>query len=217
MNTNNEIEKLEQELKLAKSKLLKQEWEAYLDKVKTFCCTLVNRVILCETTAGHYVMYKVTGFEEKYYADITGYYGQFGPERWIELTTEGYLRFTVCNEPTIQSLSSNQHKFIFNKGSRLNIAKLNFTSADMASCVFEAKEITKFGYTVYNEYKNSPSFDRALQALTTFAKVMPDNSFYEEAKRIYFKHVEDVKNFWLENEHQLDGLQPVGSIYQSIN
>ena len=211
---NDQIERLQKELRLAKSQALKETWEEYLDKVKGFCAALVNRVILCETTSGCYVMYKVTGYEEKYYVDRQGYYGQYGPERWIELTTQNYLRFQVSNNSTIQSQHPDQHKFIFKKGSRIDIAKLNFTSADKGC--FDVKQITKFGYTEYKEYNQSPNFDRALQNMMCFAKVMPDNSFYEEARRVYLKHVEDVKNFWLKNEQTLSNLQDVSSIYNSI-
>jgi len=217
-----DVVRLEKELAEAKKKELKQKWEVYLDKIKAFCKSLVGRVIVAHTANGRFYMYKVTGYKEQYYGDRQGAYGQWGPERWIELQTEGYLSYSVADDrgrwwrPGISSFDYNSHKFVFKKGTKVEIAKFDFTEGNISDFGYGGNDqrVYKIGYTEYDQYKEDPNYDRALSDLLTFAQIMPDDSVYEEGKKIYLTHVQQVKDFWIKNEPKFKNLDRLSTIYE---
>lgn len=219
----NTIRELELKLKEAKQQELKERWETYLDDVKSFCRKLVGRVVVTEGTSGSLSLLKITGYKEQYYIDVSGFYGQFGPERWIELETEGYIQFRMrsgkyadYSPGVLDRLEDcSAHHFIFKKGSRIDIAKLDFTNLNLDSGAHFTPHTIKFGHTEYKEYRDDPKYERALTNFMMFTRLMPDTSVYDRAVRLYFKQVQDLKDFWLDNSIKFDGLERVDTLFKT--
>jgi len=116
----------------------------------------------------------------------------------------------------ISSFDYNSHKFVFKKGTKVEIAKFDFTEGNISDFGYGGNDqrVYKIGYTEYDQYKEDPNYDRALSDLLTFAQIMPDDSVYEEGKKIYLTHVQQVKDFWIKNEPKFKNLDRLSTIYE---
>lgn len=217
----NTVKELELQLKEAKKQELKERWEAYLDKVKGICRLLVGQVLLKEGSAGTLGLVKITGYREQYYADVSGLRGERGPERWVELETEGYIQFRMrsgkyadCSPGVLDRIEDcSAHHFVFKKDSRIDIAKLDFSRLDINGSSLFTPHVIKFGHTEYEDYRVDPKYDRALANFMTGTKLMPDNSLYNQAVQLYLKQTQELKNFWLENSSKFKDLMPLDSLF----
>jgi hypothetical protein len=219
----NTVKELEAQLKEAKQQELKERWEVYLDEVKSFCRKLVGRVVVTEGTSRSLSLLKITGYKEQYYIDISGYYGQFGPERWLELETEGYIQFRMRRGkysdygPRVLDRieDCSVHNFVFKKGSRIDIAKLDFTNLSLDRGAPFTPHTIKFGHTEYNEYRYDPKYERALTNFMMFTRLMPDTSIYDRAVKLYLKQVDELAKFWLENSSEFNDLERVDTLFKA--
>lgn len=199
-----DIKELEKQLAAAKKQELYSKWETYLTKVKVKLDQLVGKSIINWYRNGAFTICKVTGVKEKYYIDEVGYNGQFSPKRWLEIEKTGFFDCRVADDrgvfyqPGISTGSYN-YEFTKVKNSKLIISKLDFQET---SCLADIQNSFKVGYTEYEKYSEDPSYDRALESITLFARIAPDG-MYEDAKTIYLEHVQKTKDFWVKFEDSI--------------
>lgn len=206
-----DIQELERNLAIAKAAKLRNSWISYLNKSKGFLECLVGRTFIRWYRNGRFVIFKVIGFEEKYYGDIEGMKGQNGPGRWFEITTTGHLDVSVQDDrgkyfdPGIDNINYANFEFIqapkkgFNKG-KILISKIDFKDK---TCAGDVQSVFIFGKGEYSENKQNPNYEAALMNFTMFLHEVPVQ-IYDEAKAIHDDNVQKTINFWEKNKSTIE-------------
>lgn len=211
------VEEIEKELLEAKKKELYNKWEIYLTNLKDKLELLKNKTILSWYQNGKFTIFKVKNVEEKHYIDREGFYGQWSPKRWLEIQTESYLVCSVADssgrwyKPGISNVEPD--KFVFKyiskknkykKDTELFLSKISFEDSSLNSSCYESmSKIYKVGFTEYEEYKEDPSYDRALDFLRMFTYIVPDEIF-EKAEKIHNEHIKQTMEFWKLYEEKIN-------------
>jgi len=213
------VKELEQQLAKAKKEELYQKWEAYLSKVKAYFEPLIGQAIISWYRNGSFVAYQILGIQEKYYIDVDGFYGQFSPRRWLELTTTDYINVSVSDAQgkyfmTGIGTSTSDYQFvnIHKKGYKaglVSIAPINYKELSLSrSGAAELSRIVEVGKTEYEEYKNDPNAERCLDQFRLFAYILPID-LYNEMKAIHIEHVQKTISFWEANQVKFKNLTKV--------
>jgi len=214
-----DVKELEKQLELAKKKELKEKWEIYLDTIKSFIKKLEGKTVISHSSNGHFILYKIIGFEEKYYASREGFNGQWSPCRWIEIKTSSYISCRVADNRGRWYRGGIEHPDIVNfkaiviKGKQ----KENFKDFEMSKielnentlgndCLSTTCNISKIGYTEYKEYKDNPNSSRAMDKFLLFTQLAP-TGMWEKAKEIADDNFSKTKSFWEEFEPKCKGLE----------
>lgn len=210
---NEDIKALEKELADKKRAALYEKWENYLTKLKAQLELLKGKTILAWSQNGVFTMFQVSNIKEQYYIDREGFNGQWSPKRWLEIETDGHFLCRVADDkgrwfhPGVQQVGS-YHSFRVATKTKsrdktmatIDISKMVFHEESLNDSVSaELASIYKVGFTEYKEYSEDPSYTRALDFLTMFAHVVP-NELYDAAKAIHERHLQDTINFWKQFE-----------------
>lgn len=199
----NDIETLEKQLVAAKKKDLYNKWETYLKNLHLELQKLKGQTICAWIANGRFALYQITKIEEKYYADRDGWNGDWSPKRWIEITTNGYILCDVAddrgrwyNNAKIEAYDNHRtfkFKTYSKKNNILEMSKVTFKHDSW--CSGELDKLQKIGYTEYKEYSDDPNYNRALEWLTLFTTVVP-NEVWDAAYEIHKVNVEQTHKFW---------------------
>jgi len=214
---------LEKELEDIKKKELKEKWEVYLDKVKSFITRLEGKTVISHYCNGGFILYKVLGYEEKYYIDRDGWSGQWSPCRWLEIKTTSYVECRVADDRgrwfggKIEHSGGYSFKAAVYKGKSfpkdLEMSKIDFKNLKVTeSGLSTINDVVKIGYTEYTEYRQDPNYERAMERFLLFTQLAPEG-MWEKAKEIADDNFTKTKSFWEEFEPKCKGLK---SLYNEI-
>ncbi len=217
------VKQLEEKLSLAKKKDLKDKWEIYLDRVKKFIDKLKGKALISHYSNSGFVIYKVIGYKESYYADREGFNGTWSPCRWLEITTTSYIKCNVADNKgrwysngKIEHSDFNFKAIVYKKKSfpkDMEMSKIELNPGTVCGdSLSTINGICKIGYTEYSEYREDPNYDRALERFTLFTQLAPEG-MWEEAKAIADDNFSKTKNFWEIFEPKCKGLRPIYEVF----
>lgn len=217
-------QELQKELDIIKRKELKEKWEVYLDRVKKYINNLKGKALISHYRNGGFIIYKVLGYEEHYYATREGFNGTWGPCRWLEIKTSSYINCHVADDKgrwyggkiDHNNNCGNFKALVYKNKSypkELEISKIEFNEISANGCSLTSIcDIVKIGYTEYEEYREDPNYDRALDRFTLFTQLAPEG-MWEAAKSIADDNLVKTKNFWEVFEPKCKGLKPIYNVF----
>jgi hypothetical protein len=194
------IKELEKALREAKKEELTKKWDIYLNDCKKFLDSIKGKTILRWYSNGGCVIFRVKDYTEQYYIDRDGMNGQWSNRRWYELITDSYFTCRVCDNkgnyyhPSILSLPLN-YNFIFEKSKQVKVSQIKCGTDLSREVSSDVKQLTRFGYSEYQDSKDDPSYDRTLTDFVVFAYVIP-NEILDDALIIHNDHANKTKMFW---------------------
>lgn len=197
----NEIQKLEEELAALKKVEEKEKWEEYLKRCEEYLKSIVGKTFMKWYFSNSFVIFKVCGYNEQYYMDKNGFYGQWFPSRYFKLTSTKAIFCTIPNKHSHKP-SINYHKLKFNVVTGKNkdtveTTKLNMIDYADAKYSFLPDEVSFFGKIAYDE--NKPLFDDSLLDFQVGLREAPEG-MWEAAKKIADQNIIQTKEFWDEFE-----------------
>lgn len=216
----NNIQELEKQLEIAKKQQLKENWEKYLNDVKSFIAQLQNKTVINHYSNGRFILFKVIGCEEKYYANREGYNGQWAPCRWLEIKTSSYITCRVADhrgnwygDSGITHAKGDLFKAVVYKSrsfpKELTMSEIEYREGSASeSCLGLITDVTKIGYTEYMEYREEPNSSRALDKFLLFTHIAPEG-MWESAKAIADDNFIKTKLFWEKFESELKNTKPL--------
>lgn len=201
-----EVKELENKLKELKDKELKERWEIYLDKIKTFLNSTKGKTILRWHSNGNFVIFRILDYKEQYYMDENGAMGQWHPSRWFELITTQTLSVRVADnmgryfDPGIDA--SKPFEFIYSKKGKTTVSRIKILSQLDDTCLGEIKELAKVGFDEYKNNSNDPKYENSISHFLVFAQVVPDE-ILDDAIKIHEEHANKTKEFWEKYQQQV--------------
>lgn len=217
------IEDLEKELEIAKKIELKQKWETYLSQVKSFLDKLIGVTIISHDYNCGFTLFKLLGYEEKYYIDREGWNGNWSPCRWIEIKTSSHITCKVADSSGKWYSNSGIHhsntysfKSIVYKGKyfpkEMEMSKIYYHIYDNSEKILATiPETIKLGYTEYNEYRDDPNSSRVIEKFLVSTQIAPEG-MWEKAKEIADDNFMKTKLFWEEFNPKCNDLKPLTEI-----
>lgn len=212
MTYDEKIKELKKELERVEKEKEKERWEEYLNKLENFLRKLKGKCILKWTMNGQFVMFKVDGYKEQYYAgNRNGFFGNWHPSRYFEIKTSRMVVCSVANDRgdwfrpgiSVDSLLG-RFKIFTNKKGVAELSKLNvYEGGPDGTCDGDLKSIFKIGLIEYEN--NSPNHDKVLDYFMSSTFVIPEE-IIQHAVNIHNEHVKQTKEFWLKYEQTINNL-----------
>lgn len=211
------VKQLEKKLADAKKKELKERWEVYLNRVKSFLDKMIGRTVISHYSNGGFILYKIIGYEEQYYGYREGFNGSWSPCRWIEVTTSAYIHCRVADNRGNWFRGMIEHEGLQFKAkvvrgkdkSNLEFSKIELNDNTLSKEVLSTiSKISKIGYTEYKEYREDPNYSRAMDSFLTFTQEAPEG-MWEAAKQIADDNLKKTMEFWKVFEPKCQNLKPL--------
>lgn len=194
-------QELKEQLKKAEAEEIKEKWEIYLSKLKGFLDSLKGQYLLRWHSSGSLTMFLVNGYQEHYYSDRQGAYGQWGPERWFELSTTGRIYLSLHSSKELKEDNFYQVEFIRktkkykDTNEYLQIPYLRYEDVQWSL----RDDFGKIGFIEYDENPKDPNHEQTVYDFTCFTKII-SKEVYDTAFKIVRANTHATIDYWKKYE-----------------
>jgi hypothetical protein len=193
------VKELEAKLASLKKKEEQDNWEKYLNETERYLKSLVGKTFLRHYSNGEFYMFKISGYDTKYYIDKNGFNGQWSPSRWFELESTAMINCRVADNKGQWfrgRISYNEMKFKVVRGKAkdtVEVSKLDLVDFEKEKYTHLPSEIREFGKMSYEN--GEPNFERDKHDFSVCLREVP-KGMWEEAKRIADQNLKETEMFW---------------------
>lgn len=201
-----DIKTLELELSKAKKIQQQKDWEKYLDQCESYLKGIVGKTFMKWYQNGCFIIFKVNGYEPKYYADRNGWNGNWHPSRWFELKSTQSINCRVKDSsgkyfrPEVKYSNFKFNVVTGKSKNQIETMRLDFVDYETEKYTYLPSEVREFGKLQY--YKEIPDFIEELSNFKMFLREAPEGMF-EEAKKIADENIMKTKQFWDKYENKI--------------
>lgn len=194
------VAQLRAKLKRAEQRELDENWTKAVNRLKQFAESLKGKDVIHYSSEKTFHIFRMHEYEECYYADSSGFYGQWDKRRWISIPASGYRVSDVvklANEVTTgiplrarQSFRKEYDRFI-----NLGCIEPNCTPLIIGEEAYKARDYS--------------AIDKALSNFAMFTYLAPEG-LYDKIEEIYKKSVDDILKLriWMGGLPKLDRVEP---------
>lgn len=199
---------LENKLKKEREKQKNKNWNSAIERLETFCKSIRGKYILRWSSSTTFTIYHIQSYKLQYYADISGFDGQWDKRRWVDLksnayTISGWFSKTKSFEE-LKKVDINSSVWLnFKREIHLpinNIKPKKKEWEDKLNSYLDLGIIDKCYYNIIRigeeEYKNN-NFNAINKAIDDFraASYFIDKEFFDKIESIYYMHFKNIYEF----------------------
>jgi hypothetical protein len=194
-----DIKQLEAKLAAAKKLQAEQAWEEYLNETEAYLKSLVGKTFMRPYQNGRFILFKVSGYDTKYYIDRNGWNGDWSPSRWFELKSTQSIDCSVKDSsgryfrPQVKYSNLRFNKITGKSKDKIETSNLDLINYNEEKYSYLPREVKEFGKLSYE--KDVPNFREDWGNFNVFLREVPEEMWLT-AKKIADENIMKTKKFW---------------------